>query len=73
MNLPVLLQSIALKKVPASLAGLFLNLIPIFGIGGAYIFLGERLVAVQWLGAMLILTAVVSIICLPRPEAILAQ
>ena len=51
---------IGLKKTPASLAGLFLNLIPIFGVGGAYIFLGERLAMVQWMGALLILTAVVS-------------
>lgn len=57
-----------LKKTPASLAGIFLNLIPIFGVGGAYIFLGERLVAVQWIGAFLILTAVVGIMRLPTRE-----
>jgi len=47
-----------LAHVPASLAGIFINLIPIFGIGTAAIFLRERLTAGQWLGAMLILVAV---------------
>jgi drug/metabolite transporter (DMT)-like permease len=58
-----------LKNMPASLAGLFLNLIPIFGVSGAYLFLGERLGIVQWLGAVLILVAVFSILRLPRVEA----
>ncbi len=57
-----------LKKMPASLAGLFLNLIPIFGVSGAYLFLGERLGIVQWLGAVLILVAVFSILRLPKVE-----
>jgi drug/metabolite transporter (DMT)-like permease len=61
-----------LRKTPASLAGLFLNLIPIFAIGGAYIFLGERLVAVQWIGAFLILAAVVGIMSLPKTETVSA-
>lgn len=51
-----------LKATPASLAGLFFNLIPIVSVGGAYLFLGERLAPVQWLGAALILTAVVAIV-----------
>lgn len=49
---------IGLKRIPASLAGLFLNLIPIFAVGGAYLFLAERLAVVQWVGAALILMAV---------------
>ena len=53
---------VGLKKIPASLAGLFLNLIPIFAIGGAYIFLGERLGAIQWAGAILILVAVAAML-----------
>lgn len=48
-----------LKEMPASLAGLFLNLIPIFAVGGATIFLGERLATAQWAGAALVLVAVV--------------
>lgn len=50
-----------LKDTPASVAGLFFNLIPIFAVGGAYLFLGERLAPVQWLGAALILAAVIAI------------
>ena len=58
-----------LKQAPASLAGLFLNLIPIFGVGGAYLFLGERLAAAQWAGAALILGSVVSLLRLHHPQA----
>lgn len=64
---------IGLKETPASLAGLFLNLIPIFGVGGAYVFLGERLGAAQWVGAILILAAVVGIMRLPKTEVVPAQ
>jgi drug/metabolite transporter (DMT)-like permease len=53
---------IGLKRIPASLAGLFLNLIPIFAVGGAYLFLAERLAAVQWVGAALILAAVMTML-----------
>lgn len=63
----------ALKKTSASLAGLFLNLIPIFGVGGAYLFLNERLTAVQWAGAGMILAAVVSIVRLGNPATRAAQ
>jgi drug/metabolite transporter (DMT)-like permease len=51
-----------LKQVPASMAALFLNLIPVFGVAGAYIFLGERLGMVQWMGALLILVAVAVVV-----------
>lgn len=64
---------IGLKKTPASLAGLFLNLIPIFGVGGAYLFLGERLITMQWIGALIILAAVFGIMRLPRTEAVPVQ
>jgi drug/metabolite transporter (DMT)-like permease len=50
-----------LKETPASLASLFLNLIPIFGVSGAMLFLGERLGPVQWVGAVLIVTAVLGL------------
>ena len=39
-------------------AGMFINLIPVFGLAAAYIFLDERLTARQWLGAALVLAAV---------------
>jgi drug/metabolite transporter (DMT)-like permease len=61
---------VGLKKIPASLAGLFLNLIPIFAVGGAYLFLGERLAAVQWVGAALILVAVMAMLRFQNPEGI---
>ena len=53
---------IGLKQMPASTVGMFLNLIPIFGIGAAYLFLGERLTLVQWIGGALILAAVVMVL-----------
>ena len=53
---------IDLKQLPASMVGLFLNLIPIFGVGCAYLFLGERLTAVQWIGGTLILLAVIMVL-----------
>ena len=51
-----------LKRIPASTAGQFLNLIPVFGVGAAMLFLGERLSAMQWLGAALILAGVAGIV-----------
>ncbi len=47
-----------LKKMPASRAGNFLNLIPVFGIATAYLWLGERLSFAQWTGAVLIVGSV---------------
>ena len=64
---------VGLKKIPASLAGIFLNLIPIFGVGGAHIFLGERLFIMQWVGAIIIISAVVGIMLLPKTEIVPAQ
>jgi drug/metabolite transporter (DMT)-like permease len=47
-----------LRQVPAAVAGTFLTLIPIFGIAGGYLILGERLTARQGLGALIIIIAV---------------
>jgi drug/metabolite transporter (DMT)-like permease len=47
-----------LSCVRASVAGGFINLIPVFGIATAYVFLGERLTAPQWIGATAIVLAV---------------
>lgn len=55
-----------LARVQASLAGVFINLIPIFGIGGAYLFLGERLNSLQWLGTGMIMFSVFAIIRRPK-------
>jgi drug/metabolite transporter (DMT)-like permease len=47
-----------LSCVRATVAGGFLNLIPVFGIATAYVFLGERLAPPQWIGAVTIVLAV---------------
>lgn len=47
----------ALRWVPAAVAGSYFNVIPIFGVGLAYLFLGETLTPVQWLGAGAILAS----------------
>jgi drug/metabolite transporter (DMT)-like permease len=64
---------IGLKQMPASMVGLFLNLIPIFGIGAAYVFLGERLTVVQAIGGALILMAVVMVLRWQRGDATTAS
>jgi drug/metabolite transporter (DMT)-like permease len=43
-----------LRRVPAAIAGLFINLIPVFGIAASYVLLAERLSLREWLGALLI-------------------
>lgn len=48
----------ALRRLPASVAAFYLTLIPVFGVGAAYLFLGETLTGIQWLGAALIVVAV---------------
>jgi drug/metabolite transporter (DMT)-like permease len=39
-------------------AGLFINLVPVFGVTAAAVLLDERLVGRQWLGAVIVLGAV---------------
>ncbi|MDQ3499985.1 MAG: DMT family transporter [Actinomycetota bacterium] len=51
-----------LRQIPATIAGSFISLIPVFGITAGYLLLGERLSGRQWLGAVLILAAVVVIL-----------
>jgi drug/metabolite transporter (DMT)-like permease len=50
-----------LRSVPASHAGGFFNLIPVFGIVLAWVFLGERMYFEQWIGASVILASVVTL------------
>jgi drug/metabolite transporter (DMT)-like permease len=57
-----------LACVPASVAGGFLNLIPVFGIATAFVFLGERLTVVQWAGAGTIILAVFVLLSLEAPR-----
>lgn len=65
-----------LKQTTASRAGFFLNLIPLFGLAGAFVFLNERLSLLQWAGALLILLAVFAMSgsgLLERPLAFLRR
>jgi drug/metabolite transporter (DMT)-like permease len=52
------LYLLALQRVSASNAAVFLNLIPVFCIGAALFFLDERLTEAQWLGATMIVVSV---------------
>ena len=52
----------ALRSVPASYAAVSFYLIPIFGIAGATLLLGERLDPRQWIGAIVVLAAVFAIV-----------
>jgi probable blue pigment (indigoidine) exporter len=55
----------ALSRIPASVAGAFLPLIPVFGVAAGYL-IGERLVERQWLGAAVVVAAVTVIALLQR-------
>jgi drug/metabolite transporter (DMT)-like permease len=52
----------ALRQLPASTAGMFLNLIPVFGIATAFLTLGERLTLGQWIGAAAICLSISALI-----------
>lgn len=55
----------ALSRIPASVAGAFLPLIPVFGVAAGYL-IGERLTERQWLGAAVVVSAVAVIALLQR-------
>jgi len=57
-----------LRRVPASVAGAFLPLIPVFGLGAGYL-TGERLEPRQWLGALVIVAATAAIAVRQRAAA----
>ena len=48
----------AIRLMPVSIAAQFLSLIPVFGVGGAYLFLGERLTVAQGIGINITIAAV---------------
>jgi len=50
-----------LRMCSPALAGLFINLVPVFGVTAAAILLDERLGARQWLGAVIVLGAVTAL------------
>lgn len=56
-----------LRSVPATVASGFLNLIPVFGIATAYVFLGECLTLTQWAGATIILLSVLALLMWSAP------
>jgi probable blue pigment (indigoidine) exporter len=49
-----------LKGVTAGNAGLFINLVPVFGIAAGYVALDERLLERQWIGAAFIIGSIVA-------------
>ena len=59
----------ALRHVPASYAALSFYLIPIVGVTAGALLLGERLDPHQWVGAVIVLAAVLAIIRQPAVEA----
>ena len=49
-----------LRRLPASVAGAFLPLIPVFGVAAGYL-VGERLAGRQWTGAAIVVIATVAV------------
>ena len=58
----------ALRHVPASLAAVSFYLIPIVGVAAGALLLGERLQPHQWLGAVIVLGAILAIVIQPKPR-----
>ncbi len=58
-----------LRQMPAAIAGLYINLIPVFGISASYVLLGERLSSRQWFGAIVIVMAMF-VVVRGRPQAV---
>ncbi len=48
----------ALRAVPASIAAASFYLIPVFGVAGGILLLGDRLVPSQWVGVAIVLAAI---------------
>lgn len=51
-----------LRHVPASLAAASFYLVPVFGVAGAMLFLGEGLTLAQWLGVVVVAVAVAALL-----------
>jgi drug/metabolite transporter (DMT)-like permease len=52
----------ALRQMPASSAAASFYLIPVFGVAGSLVLLGERLDLLQWIGAAIVLAAVFTVL-----------
>ena len=51
----------AIQEIPATQAASFLMLIPVFGVAGACLFLGEQPSLMQFIGGILILVALTGV------------
>jgi probable blue pigment (indigoidine) exporter len=51
-----------LRSVPASIAAVSFYLIPVFGVAGGFLFLGDRLEPSQWAGVVVVLAAIAVIL-----------
>lgn len=58
----------ALRDLPAPVAGGFLALIPVFGVAGAVLLLGERLAPMQMLGCALVVAAMAAMAARSGPR-----
>jgi drug/metabolite transporter (DMT)-like permease len=57
--LSVWLYLAAIRRIEPQQAALYLNLIPLFGLSCSILFLQERLLAIQWCGAVIVLASLV--------------
>jgi drug/metabolite transporter (DMT)-like permease len=56
-----------LRRMPASVAGSFITLVPVFGVAASYL-VGEQLSTAQWLGALVVVGGIIVIAVRPsRP------
>jgi probable blue pigment (indigoidine) exporter len=62
----------ALRVVPASLAAVSFYLIPVFGVAAAFVLLHERFDLRQWIGVLIVLSAIFAIIRQPARDSTLA-
>ena len=60
----------ALRHVPASFAAVSFYLIPIVGVAAGALLLGERLDPRQWIGAVIVLGAILAIIRQPIVDSL---
>lgn len=60
--LAVWLYLTGLRVLRPAVAGIFLTLIPVFGVGGAVLFLGETIAPLQWVGGGLVIFAAAMIV-----------
>jgi drug/metabolite transporter (DMT)-like permease len=63
----------ALKTTPASVAGAYFNLIPVFGVGLAFLCLGERLSLLQWAGSAAIMLSALWLVYLTQSSEEVTQ